>query len=261
MKLWPVVIFLLLALVVPAGANHVSVDALLQRVFNDPNPVAYDVTADFDGTFVFVWRGGRLTARLRGNYREWRAVAGQPRRRQVNITEIEVPLLLRPLVPGLKRLISERLDQEEGALEILDEYDVFIAEELPNGRYLLGGVRTDIVRRVMQRYGRSAEEQKDQNVRRAVAKWLYQPAQREMIVRPGNPYKVTLDVDEEGTYYSLLLQYDWGPVGTKLDWGRSAGRLIWRNIKMDAQMDAPGFGRIEGKLDLTFTNYCFNCTR
>src|SRR3990170_2037355 len=132
-----------------------------------PLPAAYDATADFDGDVVITWRAGRITARAAGSYREWRLTFGAPRRRQVTITRLDLPFVLRPFEGNLKSLIEQRIEREEGALSLLDDYDVFIAEELPNGRYVLGAVRKDIVTDVMQRYGR-ASDLKDVNVRRAI---------------------------------------------------------------------------------------------
>jgi len=251
------VVVLALAVPLPAAANHIPVETLLQRMFTDPAPTPYDATADFDGDVVITWRAGRITARAAGSYREWRLTFGAPRRRQVTITRLDLPFVLRPFEGNLKSLIEQRIEREEGALSLLDDYDVFIAEELPNGRYVLGAVRKDIVTDVMQRYGR-ASDLKDVNVRRAIAKWLYLPRQRELVTRPGGPYIVTAVVDEQGTYYGLQLIYDWGPVGTELDWANVGGRLIWREVKMDAAMDVRGIGRVEGKMSLRFSNHCFN---
>jgi hypothetical protein len=252
---------LLVAIVALPAASQVSVDALLQRALTDPSPAPYSITADFDGTFTFIWRGGRLVARLLGYYREWRPAAGQPRRRQVTITEVHAPLILRPFVGDLKRLLAERIEQEEGALGLFEDYDAFIVEEQPNGRYLIGGVRTDIVREIMRRYSRDKEDIKDPNIRRAVARWLFLPAQREMIVRKGKPYVVTAVLDGQGAYYQMQLLYEWGPLGTQLDWTKVGGRLVWRTVKMDARLNAGNIGQIDGRLDLTFKNHCANCTR
>ncbi len=250
---------LALAVPLPAAANHIPVETLLQRMFTDAAPTPYDATADFDGDVVITWRGGRITAKVVGSYREWRPTHGAARRRQVTITKLDVPLVLRPFEGNLKSLIEERIEREEGALSLLDDYDVFIAEELPNGRYVLGAVRKDIVTDVLQRYGQ-ASDLKDVNVRRAIARWLYLPRQRELVTRPGGPYIVTAVVDEQGTYYGLQLIYDWGPVGTQLDWTNVGGRLIWREVKMDASTDVRGLGRVEGKMSLRFRNHCFNGT-
>lgn len=158
----------------PTRANHVPVDELLKRIFTDPDPVPYEMTADFDGTLTVAGRGQRLGARAAGSFREWRAAQGGPKRRSVNITTLDLPLLLQPFSSNLKRLIQERIEREEGTLEILPDYDMFHIADTPGGRIILGGVRQDIVTEVLRRYGRGADA-KDPGTRRAIAKWLYQP--------------------------------------------------------------------------------------
>ncbi len=252
-----ILLALLLAGPLPAGASHVPVEVLLQRMFTDPSPAPYEAGALFEGDMVAMWRGGRLTVKAAGSYREWRATPGGLRRRHVTITRLDLPLVLRPFEANLKKLLAERVEQEEGTLALLDEYDVFIAEELPAGRFLLGAVRKDIVTDIIRRYGQ-ASDLRDAGVRRAVARWLYQPGQRALVTRPGGPFLITAEVDEEGTYYSLLLTYDWGPVGTEIDWVRVGGRLLWRQVKMDTSLELRGLGRIDGQMHLRFRDHCFN---
>ncbi len=245
----------------PTYANHVSVDELLKRIFTDPDPVPYEMTADFDGDLTIAGRGGqKLGARAAGSFREWRAVQGGPKRRSVNITRLDLPLLLQPFSANLKKLIQERIEREEGTLEILTEYDMFQISETPGGRIILGGIRTDIVTDVLRRYGRAAEL-KDVGTRRAIARWLYQPGQREIIDRPGGPYLVTVVTDEEGRLHSLIAQYDWGPVETKIEWGPAAGRTAWREVKMDSSTELARYGRVIGTIVLRFSNHCFDCRR
>ncbi len=253
----PGLLVLALAQPLPAAANHIPVETLLQRMFTDPTPTPYEATADFEGIMVITWRGGRVNASAAGLYREWRSAYGLPKRRQVNITTLELPLVLRPFTGSLKKVIKDRVEREESTLSLLDDYDIFIAEEMPNGRFVVAGVRSDIVTEIMQRYGR-AIDLKDVNVRRAVAAWLYQPRQRQLITRPGAPFIVTAIVDEQGTYYSFIATYDWGPVGTQIDWTNLAGRLVWREVRMDTAADLTGAGRVEGKVTLRFSNFCFN---
>lgn len=243
-----------------ADAGHVPVDLLMSRIFTDTNPTPYEVTAEFEGTLTVQARGTRLVARTAGSYREWRAVQGGPRRRQVAVTTLDLPFLLRPFAGNLKQLIEERVEREEGALEILPHYDMFLVADAPGGRIILGGVRRDIVTEILQRYGRAGDP-KDEATRRAIARWLYQPGQREMIVRPGGPYLVTVVTDEQGQLYSLTAEYEWGPVETRIDWAVVAGRATWREVKMDASSDQPGVGRLDGTLVLRFSNHCYNCRR
>ncbi|MGH2454560.1 MAG: hypothetical protein ACRDF5_12540 [bacterium] len=244
----------------PSEAGHLSVDELIKRIFTDPNPVPYEATADFDGTLTVVARGQRLAARAAGSFREWRAVPGGLRRRTVDITTLDLPLLLRPFSGNLKRLIQERIEREEGTLEILPHYDMFIVAETSGGRIILGGIRRDIVTEVLTRYGRAGDA-KDDATRRAIAKWLYLPGQREMIIRPGGPYLVTVLTDEEGLLYSLITEYDWGPVETKIEWAVTHGHALWREVKMDSSTDLTGIGRLDATLVLRFSNHCYNCRR
>ncbi|HEV8340179.1 MAG TPA: hypothetical protein VGR25_11075 [bacterium] len=252
---------LFLATPLPTRANHVSVDELLKRIFTDPDPVPYEMTADFEGTLTISGKGGqKLGARAAGSFREWRATQGGPKRRSVNITTLDLPLLLRPFSSNLRKLIQERIEREEGTLEILSDYDMFQLSETPGGRIILAGIRQDIVTEVLRRYGRGAEV-KDTGTRRAIAKWLYQPRQRESIDRPGGPYLVTVVTDEEGRLYSLIAQYDWGPVETKIEWGTAAGRTAWRAVKMDSSTELNRYGRVVATMVLRFSNHCFDCRR
>jgi len=244
----------------PAGASHVPIEVLLSRLFTEPAPVPYELTASFSGGVLVTWRGPQLTAQATGNFREWRAVHGGPKRREVTITTLEVPVLLRPLTPALKDLIKDRLEREGADQSLPGEYDLFIVDELPGERYILGGIRADIVTEIMRKYGRGLDL-KDAAVRREVARWLYQPRQREMILRSGSPYLVMLLIDENGTYYRVLLQYDWGPVESQFEWASVNGQLLVRELKADASSDVRGFGHVTARLNLRFSNHCYNCRR
>ncbi len=243
-----------------ADAGHISVETVVGRIFNDPAPNPYDVTADFEGTLTIYYRGSRLDARAEGSYREWRSAFGQPRRRQVAITTLDLPLLLRPFAGSLKQLIEERIEREEGTLEILQHYDFFLIEDTPDGRVVIGGVRRDIVTDVLVQFGR-ANEAKDEAVRRHIARWLYQPTQRQRAVRPGGPYLVTLVSDEQGALYYLVFAYDWGEVETQIEWATVSGISIWRNVKMDTSTELRGLGRVDGTLILKVSNHCYNCKK
>lgn len=255
-----VVLCLLLAGPMAADAGHVSVEAVVGRIFTDVSPTPYEVTADFEGTLTIHYRGSRLDARAEGSYREWRSAFGQPKRRQVAITTLDVPLLLRPFTGALKRLIEERVEQEEGTLEILPHYDFFIIEDAPDGRVVIGGIRRDIVTEVLGRFGR-ANDAKDEAVRRHIARWLYQPTQRRRVIRPGGPYLVTLVSDEQGTLYHLVFTYDWGEVETQIAWATVSGISIWREVKMDTSTELRGLGRVDGILSLKVSNHCYNCKK
>lgn len=255
-----VVLWLLLAGPMAADAGHVSVEAVVGRIFTDVSPTPYEVTADFEGTLTIHYRGSRLEARAEGSYREWRSAFGQPKRRQVAITTLDVPLLLRPFTGALKRLIEERVEQEEGTLEILPHYDFFIIEDAPDGRVVIGGIRRDIVTEVLERFGR-ANDAKDEAVRRHIARWLYQPTQRRRVIRSGGPYLVTVVTDEQGTLYHLVFTYDWGEVETQIAWATVSGISIWREVKMDTSTELRGLGRVGGILSLKVSNHCYNCKK
>jgi len=260
MRYIALILGLLVAGPLVADAGHIPIETLLPRIFSDANPTPYEVTAEFEGTLTLENKGGRLSARAAGSYREWRSAFGQPKRRQVSVTTLELPLLLRPFAGQLEKLIEERIEREEGAFEIFPHYDLFIVEDAPGGRVVVGGVRRDVVTEVIERYGR-ASDVKDEAVRRHIARWLYHPRQRSQIVRPGGPYLVTVVSDEQGQLYSLALHYDWGQVETQIQWVTVSGRPIWREVKMDTTTELRAVGRVDGNLHLKFSNHCYNCKR
>jgi len=251
---------ILLAAAAPAAGSHVPIEVLLARLFNDPAPMPYELTASFAGEIVVTWRGPTVAVRGEGRFREWRSTFNGPKRREVTITNLDVPPVLHPLTPALKNMIKERLEREGADQALPGEFDLFIAEALPGERYILGGIRTDIVTEVIEKYGRRSDL-KDAAVRREVARWLYQPRQREMIVRPGGPYLAMLLIDAQGTYYRLLLQYDWGPVESHFEWTSVNGQLLVRELRADTSSDVRGFGLVRARMHLRFSNHCYNCRR
>jgi hypothetical protein len=243
----------------PAHAQTLTVDALLQRIYNEPNPQPYTMTADFAAELLINLPSGRFTVRASGTIVESRAAAGEPRRRKATVTKLEVPLLLRPFNNSIRKVVTDLIEVEQKPNEVLPVQDIFIVEERPPNRYLLGGVRTDIVIEAMRRYNQGANVD-DVTSRRAIAKWLWSPTQRGSIVRPGpGPYMLTALVDDTGLLHQLTLYYDWGQVGNAIKFVTVGGRPFWREVVSDTASDVPGLGRVDGKMVLQVQNHCLNC--
>jgi hypothetical protein len=249
----------LVAMSGPAQGQAVSVDALLARMLTEANPQPYTMTADFTTTTVLQLPTGRVTVNAAGTFVESRTAAGEPRRRRVSIARLDIPLLLRPFSGFIRRLITDLIEAEQKPGDYLPQQDVFIVEERPPDRYLVGGVRADIVTEVMTRYGQAAAV-RDPATRRAIARWLWSPSQRAYIVRPGpGPYMITALVDEGGLIHQLGLLYDWGQVGNRISFLMVGGRPFWSEVVSDTSFDMGGMGRVDGRMVLQVQNHCFNC--
>ncbi|MDR7420583.1 MAG: hypothetical protein QN178_16920 [Armatimonadota bacterium] len=244
---------------VTASAQPLTVDVLLQRIFTEPNPQPYTMTADFAAEFLINLPSGRFTVRAAGTIVESRTAPGEPRRRKATVTRLEVPLLLRPFNNSIRKVVTDLIEAEQKPNEILPVQDIFIAEERPPNRYLLGGVRTDIVVETMRKYNQGAYVD-DITSRRAIAKWLWSPTQRGSIVRPGpGPYMLAALVDDTGLLHQLTLYYDWGQVGNSIRFVTVGGRPFWREVVSDTASEVPGLGRVDGKMVLQVQNHCLNC--
>lgn len=254
------VLAVLLVLFPPtAGAQAVSVDTLLARVLAEPNTQPYTLTADFAAQLVFHLTTGRVTATAAGTLVESRAAPGEPRRRKATITRLGMPLLMRPFASGIRSIITNLVEADQRPAELLPMHDVFISEERAGGRFVLGGVRADIVTEVMTRYGLAANL-RDQEARRAIARWLWSPAQRASIVRPGpGPYMITALVDDSGLIHQLTLAYDWGQAGNRVAYVTIGGWPFWREVVTDASFEFAGLGRVDGTMILLVSNHCLNC--
>lgn len=253
---------LLLALIfaVPAGAQAPSVDALLARLFSTDDKTPYELTADFAGTLALSVRGSTLTAVAGGSFLEFRGTDGI-KRRKVQITRLDLPVLLRPIRGTIRRVIEEKVETQAETPETFHAHDIFIHGELPGRRYILVGVHRAIVDDAIDRFGRP-EDKRNVEIRRRIARWLYTaPGRRETIVRPGPPYALLVILDEAGTMYELTLFYDWGEVGTRISYASVGGQPVWRQVSADAISELAGFGRVDGKLNLTFSNHCVNCRK
>jgi hypothetical protein len=251
----------LVALLLPTlgQAQGVTVDTLLARVYQEQNPQPFTLTADFTADFVIHLPAGRFNVRAAGTILESRSAPGEPRRRKATVTKLDVPFLLRPFANSIRRTVTDLIEVEQKPNEILPVQDVFIVEERPPGRYLLGGVRTDIVIETMRKYGQSANAD-DVTARRAIAKWLWSPSQRGTIVRPGpGPYMLTALVDEAGLLHQLTLSYDWGQVGNRIAFVTVGGRPFWKEVVSDTSSDVAGLGKVDGRMVLQVQNHCLNC--
>lgn len=243
----------------PAWGQAASVDALLARVLTEAHPHPYTLTADFTTAAVLQLPTGKVTVNAAGTFVESRTAAGEPRRRKASISRLDIPLVLRPFSVFIRRLITDLIEAEHKPGEFLPQQDVFIVEERPPDRYLLGGVRADIVTDVMTRYGQTPLL-KDPATRRAIARWLWSPSQRASIVRPGpGPYMIAALVDESGLVHQLNLSYDWGQVSNRISFLMIGGRPFWREVISDTSFDLGGMGRVEGRMVLQVQNHCLNC--
>jgi hypothetical protein len=235
----------------------VTLEALLDRVGNDPNPHPYTMTADFAADFTLRTLTGTFVVRAGGSLVESRTTDG-PRRRRATVTRLDVPVLLRPFTSAIRKAVTDLIETEVRPAEVIPHMDVFLVEERPP-RYLLGGVRSDIVTETMNRYGQQALV-RDAAVRRQIARWLWAPSQRTAIVRPGpGPYLLTATVDETGLVHQVSLAYDWGQVGNRILFVTVAGRPFWQEVTSDSSSEVAGLGRVDGLMVLRVTNHCVNC--
>jgi hypothetical protein len=245
----------------PAHAQDApSVDALLERLFSSEDKTPYELTADFSGTLALTMRGGTITAVAAGSFTEVRRADGV-RRRRVEIKRLDLPFLLRPFSGTIRRVIEEKVETQNESPETFHSHDIFLNGALPGPRYLLIGVHKAIVDEAIDRYGKG-QDKKDDATRRRIAQWLYTtPSRREMLVRAGPPYALRVVLDEAGTLYELTLLYNWGEVGTRINYAIVNGQPVWQHVSADANSELSGFGRVDGKLQLTFSNHCLNCKK
>jgi hypothetical protein len=244
-----------------AQVQSPTVDALIARVYTEPNPQPYTMTADFNSDVVLRLPTGMITVKAVGTLTESRAAAGQPRTRKATVTRLDVPVLLRPFSNSIRKVVTDAIELEQKPNEILPTQDIFIAEERAPDKYLLGGVRTDIVNDTMVKYKQQAL-MRDTAARRAIAKWLWSPSQRGSIVRGGpGPYMLAVLLDETGLIHQLTLHYDWGQVGNRIQFVTVGGRPFWREVVSDTASELAGIGHVEGRMTLLVQNHCLNCTR
>jgi hypothetical protein len=244
-----------------AGAAHAqspSVDQLLARLFGSEGKQPYVLTADFTGALVVTVRGGRLEVQAAGAVLEWRGTDGV-RRRRVTLHRLDLPLLLRPFAPTLRRTIEEKIEQEADNPDTFYAHDLFVLAELPGRQYVLAGVHRSIVDDAIARYGQPRDA-RDVATRRKIAQWLYtSEAMRDFLVRPGPPYALRATVDESGLLHELVVSYDWGDVTTTVGYVTVGGQPVWASVTADTVTALAGVGRVSGRLTLRLANHCLNC--
>ncbi len=246
-----------LVAVAPVRAEGPTVDELLARVAASKAQGAYRMTADFNAVLTVQYQNQPFAASATGSYREWQQT-GEPRRRKVRIHDLRLPLLLRPFRGALRSLIEQRLETQSEDPKSFHAHDFFILEERSGGRYVLAGVRRDIVTEAITRHKSSADKG-DPATRRAVARWLYTSASMQSwIVRSGPPYAMEVLVDEDGLIYSLETLYEWGRAGTSISYMELEGRHVWKEVALNLAGDS-SMGGLKGHAILTFANHCFNC--
>ena len=238
-----------------------SVDVLIARVYSEPNPQPYTMTADFNSEVVLKLPTGLITVRAVGTMTESRTAVGQPRTRKATVTKLDVPVLLRPFSNAIRKVVTDAIELEQKPNEILPTQDIFIAEARAPDKILLGGVRTDIVNDTMVKYKQEALI-RDTTARRVIARWLWSPSQRGGIVRGGpGPYMLAVLIDETGLIHQLTLTYDWGQIGNRIQFVTVGGRPFWREVISDTASEVAGIGHVDCRMTLFVQNHCLNCTR
>jgi hypothetical protein len=241
-----------------AQAQTVTVDSLIAKVVSEPNPQPYTLTADFSASLVMTLSTGKVPVHAVGTLFETRTVSGQPRTRKATVTRVDLPVLLRPFSNSVRTILAGLIEAEQKPAELVPTLDIFIQEERNDGRYLLGGVRQDIVTEIMTKYNQQALL-KDPTARRAFARWLFSPSQRPTIVRSGPAYAMATTVDDAGLVHHLTLFFDWGQVSSRLTFVMVGGRPFWREVTSEGTSEIPGLGRVFGTMVLQVTNHCLNC--
>ncbi len=256
-SVWVVVLTLGLAL--PGRAQAPPVDELV-RLALAPKP-AYTMTADFTVFLSIRYgnNGGLLTATAQGLLTEWHTT-GEPLHRTITIHEIRLPFLLRPFTRLIERVIKERIETQPDDLPDFHAHDFFMLGGAAESRYVIGGLRRDIVTQTMARYSASRFDD-DTDTRRAIAKWLFtSPLMKSWIARPGPPYGLEAVVDARGLLYTLTILYDWGAVTTQIAYAFINGQPVWNCVRVDAAGEHPTLGRLTGQVTISLSNQCFDCT-
>ncbi len=240
----------------PVRAQPLAIDTLLARISTDDH-APYELTAAFTGPLIIGHKDGRWVGIASGTFHEWRS-AGQPRRWKINIDQLDLPTLLRPFTGALRRAIEEKAAIQFESLETLHSHDLFILEELPGGRYVLGGIRHDIVDDAIDRYGHAGDKT-NPITRRAIARWLYvAPTMHDWIVRRGGgAYALQTLADDQGLVHTIGLFYNWGQLDMTFTYLTVGGRSVWREVSSGIMSDIEGLGHVTGHLTLTFSQHRF----
>jgi hypothetical protein len=216
------------------------------------------MTADFTTRATLHMSTGRVTVVAVGMILESRPAFGEPRRRKATVTRVDLPLLLRPFSASVRQIVTDMVETERRFAEFIPLFDPFIRQDLGGGRFILAGVRQDIVTEVMTKYGQTAYV-KDPIARRAIARWLFSPSQRPSIVRGGHAYALSSLVDASGLVHQLTLFYDWGVLDNRFTFVTVAGRAFWREAAGDTSTEIAGLGRVDVTIVIQFSNHCLNC--
>lgn len=255
-----IAVAVLLALILTSPvSSQVTVDSLLGRIISADAREQYELSAEFQADLILVVGGRRTVGHASGVLRESRR-AGGPRRWRITVHRLDLPLLLRPFASTLRSLIEERAESQSESLESFDSHDFFIQEEI-GGRYVLVGVRSDVVNDAIDRYGKAADRQHTET-RRRIAQWLFtSPGMRNFLVRTGPPYAMRLVVDEQGVVYETVLFYNWGQAVTKITYTNVGGRPAWHDVQTTIDSEVAGLGHVEGQLMLQIRNYTLTIIR
>ncbi len=249
-----VVIVILTTGVIPAQAQPITVDMLLARIFSSEDREPYELTANFAGSINLVANGSRLAGTAAGTFREWRE-AGQPKHWKVTVQRLDLPVLLRPFSGTLQRAIEDRAEAQSDSLGTLRSHDLFILEERPGNRYVLAGIRRDIVDEAIDRYGRP-QHKEDAATRQHIARWLYTaPLMREWRVRRGGPYALQAVANEQGLVHDLVLYYNWGQIAMTFAYVTVSGQTVWQEVSSVVTSEVSGVGHVDGHLTLTFSQH------
>lgn len=251
-------IMLTLASAAPVRAEAPSANELVARLLSTRATPPYELRADFSGTLTLTIRGNQYTAVTTGSFRESYRT-GEPRRREAAVHHIQLPVLLRPFTRAFGSLIAQGIETDPEDPKTFDNQDSFVLDSRPEGRYRVAGIRRDIVDEAIDRYKAGASKQ-DTATRQAVAKWLYTSAwMRSWILRSGPPYAFLATVSDSGLLYELTTFYDWGQFSTKIGYAVVNDQPVWQELISDVIGEAPGVGAMNGRLTVTFANYCMNC--
>jgi hypothetical protein len=231
------------------------VDALIAKIFNPTDATPYELTADFQGAFSVEAKGTSTGGMATGLFREWRK-PGEPRRWKLTVRSLDLPFILRPFAGTLRAALEQKAEAQSEALANFRNYDVFILDTQAGGRFVLVGLRRDLVDEAITRYG-DADDKEDELARRAVARWLFTaPSTRDSLVRRGAAYALQLLVDDTGLIHDVLVSYEWGQVGTKFSYLRVSGQPAWQEVvsKFSAR-NVNGIGHLAGQLTLGLANH------
>lgn len=248
-------LYLLLSVIVVAAQTggavraQPSVDGLLAQIFGTKDAPAYDLQAQFRGAFVLRTPSSSINGTAAGQFREWRR-QGESRRWKIAIQELDLPWIMRPFSGAVRAAIEQKAEAQSQAIENFRNYDVFVSEEPTAGRYVLFGLRRDVVDEAITRFGKAVDS-RDDSARRSIARWLAtSQAMQSWVVRPGPlPYALSLQADDAGIIHEIKLSYEISRVGMKFSYLRVGEQVAWKEVQSTfASSNAKGIGRLEGEL-------------